>query len=315
MNALSPAILIPVAGLIAFAASLIVSDIQSVSRANEALPDQSGPSLTIDDCIEADEGDVLQLQIRVSGVSDLLAWEILFAYDRHLIEVVDRQVREFLSEGPNSNVFDFSDPIPSSKGIYRLAAADIALGATAESGDGVLAILTLRALGKGISPAAIFRADLNGDGIIDLGPQLTAAGGSAIGDNDGDNLFDGTIRSGQIAIGESCSSTPPTPNKDDVGEIVLSPSTPTPTQVDGGTPDPSPDAASATADPDATATGPTSDTSAATGSQPTGAGPVPGGPSDSSRTSIGWIIALVAGVLATGLVVAYIVVRTTQRRI
>ncbi len=177
-------------------------------------------SISIAECTEVDSGDTFDIEITVDGVSNLAAWEVYFAYDRKILEVTGRDVRLFLSEKRNSNVFDFSDPVPNTDGIYRLAAADLGTEGTTESGSGVLARVTLKALTKGISPASVFRWDANGDGAPDFGPTLTGSGGKHIGDTNGDAVFDGAISSGQVAVARTCAEPPPTPVVEDVIAIL-----------------------------------------------------------------------------------------------
>lgn len=316
MQKISPAILLGVAGLIASTAAFAGMALQTGSTIQASTAAQAGPSLSLDDCTEVEAGDLLQLEIRISGVQNLLAWEVFFAFDRDLVEVMDRDVRDFLSQGPNSNVFDFSDPVPNSTGIYRLAAADVALGATAESGAGVLATLTLRARADGVSPAVIFRDDVDGDGETDLGPKLTATGGGGIGDTNGDDIFDGSIQSGQIAIGESCLPSPPTPDPEDIIAAVPSPSA-SPGPAATGTAQPTGDSTGETPTATPNTTPGDSDTGSPQTSTATPPGPGDGTENDpdSSSVSTTWIIGIIGAALALGLVVSYIVVRTTRKRV
>ena len=321
MPKISPAIFLPAAGLIAFAAALIGTVLQSVPIINASPDEQAAISLSVDDCTEVEEGDLFQLEFRVSGVQDLLAWEVYFAFDRNLIEVIDRDVRMFLSEGPNSSVVDFSDTVPNSTGIYRLAAADVALGATAESGAGVLGTLILRARAEGVSPAAIFRDDIDGNGTTDLGPTLTATGGGTIDDANGDNIFDGDVQSGQIAIGKSCLSPPPTANPKDI-VIVIQPTSPTAvpgaSTTSTATPtgdNPGSNGGGESPTGPSNATSGDADTIQTSTATPTGIGGGPNDEPDSSSGAIAWIIGGIGAALALGLVVSYVVVRTTQKRV
>jgi hypothetical protein len=171
------------------------------------VPGQSAPSLLVSDCLEVDVGEQFDLTINARGATNLLAWEVYFAYNRHLLEIMDRDVHQLLNTGRQPNVVDVSDPVPNSTGFYRIAAADLGPGDTPKQGD-VLVELTLQAKAEGVSPSNIFRGDYNGDGTIDFGPTLTGANTGAgpqyLGDTDGDQRFDGTISSGQIAIGTNC---------------------------------------------------------------------------------------------------------------
>lgn len=172
------------------------------------------PSLAVDDCIEAETGETFTVAISVAGVTDLMAWDIYYAYDPRIVEVVGRDVHQVLAEEPNSSVFDLSDPVPNTNSLYRTGAADTGGPGTGEDGSGVLAVLTLRARHEGISWSSLYLHDANRDGVYDIGPMLTATGGAHIGDTDGDGIFDGAIRSGQIAVGSSCRDPAPTPYVD-----------------------------------------------------------------------------------------------------
>ncbi|HET9477587.1 MAG TPA: cohesin domain-containing protein, partial [Dehalococcoidia bacterium] len=200
------------------------------------------PSLAVDECVEVDTGDTFTVAISASGVTDLMAWDIYYAYDSTILEVVGRDVHYLLEEEPNSNVFDLSDPVPNTNGLYRVGAADTGGAGTGEDGAGVLAVLTLRARGEGVSWSALVRYDTDGDGSYDYGPTLTETGGGHIGDNNGDGVFDGVLRRGQISVGDSCRAQAPTPYIDPdvipVQATVNTPSVSNPAESTppGGTP-------------------------------------------------------------------------------
>ena len=131
---------------------------------------QSSPALLVSDCLEVDVGEQFELSIRASGAANLLAWEVYFAYNRHLLEIMGRDVHKLLDTGRQPNVVDVSDPVPNSTGFYRIGAADLGPGDTPKQGD-VLVQLTLQAKAEGVSPSNIYRGDYNGDGSIDFGPN------------------------------------------------------------------------------------------------------------------------------------------------
>lgn len=334
-----PTIVALIAGLLtSVTAVLVSSEFPGDSTSAQAL--QSVTSLSVDECTEIDNGESVELPVSVSGVSELIAWEIYFAYDRDLLEVIGRDVRWFLSEGANSNVIDLSDPVPNSKGLYRLAAADIALNAQAETGGGVIATIILQAKSEGVSPAAIYRSN-----VVPLGPSLKSEGGVSIGDDDGDGIFDGSIISGQIAIGQPCRATPPTPDPD-VEDVVVVPrtdrpgvttrpqdgtgtSSPGPTDGSDGTGDPRPDG---TGDPDEESPEPGDRTPGSGGSEdddddqrsttPTGTerpgrenggGGFGGSGIGSSDDNTFWAIVLIGGGVSLGLVATYFFARMTRK--
>ncbi len=280
--------------------------------ASAALPSQTSLRLAVAKCRQVESGDTFAVDIKVADVENLMAWEIFFAYDRHRLEVLEVDVRQMLDKNEGSSVFPgLSDPLPNGTGLYRLAAADVG-SAEGESGDGVLARLTLLAKEAGASPASIYRADYNDDGVADIGPTLTARGGKHLGDTNGDRIFDGPINSGQIAVDGQCVQPAPTP--DDVPD----PNRPTPrTAGPGSTGNPNQSSTPVPAgDPTPT---PPSGVVAITNPpsrtprdhlDPFGRPPLPrSGGSDLST----WLIALVAGSLALTGGATYIVFRTSQR--
>jgi hypothetical protein len=287
----------------------------SPSRQADAL----ATGLSLDKCISVETGDTFQVNIVVSDVSNLLAWDILYSYNQRIVEVIDRDVRQLLEQTPGSNVFDLSDPVPNSTGIYRLGAADTGGTGAAESGGGLLATLTLTAKSAGRSWSAIYRTDADGDGTIDIGPTLTALGGSHIGDSNGDSIFDGVIAGGQIAVDRACSNPAPTPPPP-TGAVVVQPGTdPTPViQPDGDdvpqADDPPEGSSPVTPTPE---TSGTPETAEAQDDAPT---PTPveftrtedGGGSGGLSVST-WLAGILAGSVAIGVGLLYVIHRTARR--
>lgn len=210
----------------------------------------------IDSCISVSNGDTFQIDLFVSDVDDLLAWEAYFTYDMNIVNILDRDVMMFQTANPGSNVFDVSEDLPDIDGRYGVAAADIAQPIAPDSGSGVLARLTLKAVGAGVSPASLSPIDVNGDGRMDLGPWLKDSEGAPIADGDGDGFFDGSIANAQIAVDKAC--LPVTPGPSPTPRPAASPTpeatpgqTPTPalTPAVSPTPSASPTAATPTASP------------------------------------------------------------------
>jgi hypothetical protein len=292
-------------------------------RPGAAVALQSGPSLVADECLEMEPGEVSEFSIRISNVTDLTAWEIYFAYDRALLEVVGRDVRLFLSRDPNSSVFDLSDPVPNSTGLYRLAAADVSLDAVPDSGSGIIATIIVHARAEGVSPAAIYRSTS-----LPLGPRLIGEGAEPIGDISGDGIFDGSITNGQIAISRACDRVAPTANpevEDDFtappGQSVTITGGPTPTPS-GDTP--APGASGTDSDPPTTPSfdgnqrddddGDPKSTGEPTelgdgGTDGGGRGPGIGSSDDNTF----WGIVLIGGGMALGLAVTYMFARVTRK--
>ena len=272
----------------------------------------AAPALRVENCMEVGLGEAFEVEIRVSDVSQLLAWDIYYAYNREIVEVTDRDVRQFLESQQSSNVFDLSDPLPNSIGLYRLGAADTGGAGAAETGGGLLAVLTLQPKRKGISWSNLYRSDADHNGTIDIGPTLTALGGSHIGDIDGDGLFDGSLISGQIAVGTNCAASAPTPTLG-AGVIVA----PTPTLGPGVAPPTATPTSAASSDspsPNATAAGATSETTApftTRSSDPPST--IGGGSNPESNGSLStWLVAALAASASVGVLLTYAIYRTRR---
>lgn len=182
----------------------------------------------IDSCISVSSGETFQVDLFVTDVRDLLAWEAYFTYDMAIVNIVSRDVMMFQAANAGSNVFDVSEGLPDIDGQYGVAAADIALPPAPDSGSGVLARLTLKAVGTGVSPASLPLIDWNEDGTIDLGPFLNAVEAIPIGDIDGDGFFDGPFSNAQIAVDTACPGATPvaTPTTAPASPSPVAPTTP-----------------------------------------------------------------------------------------
>lgn len=158
----------------------------------------------IDSCVSVSRGDTFEVDLFITNVADLVAWEAYFEYDMTVVNVVGRDVMMFQAAEPGSRVFDLSETLPDIDGRYRMSVVDMAESSASESGSGVLGRLTLRAVGAGVSPANLLLFDIDSDGKIDSGPFLTSAAGEPIGDIDGNGVFDGPISQAQIAVDAAC---------------------------------------------------------------------------------------------------------------
>ena len=184
---------------------------------------------SIEPCVQVGNGDTFQIDIFVTGVDDLTAWEVYFSFDGDVVNVTDRDVEMFQAAGEGSSVFDASDVLPSSGGLYRVGAVDLSQPPVPESGSGVLARLTLEAVGAGLSPAILTTIDADNDGKIDIGPQLSDAELKPLGDANGDGFFDGPFLGAQIAVGRDCPAGP-----ESTPVLTVAPPATSPTQ--GATP-------------------------------------------------------------------------------
>ena len=162
----------------------------------------------IQSCVAAAPGEGFAVDIYVKEVTELLAWEVYVEYDAQLVEVADRDVDQFLGANAGSNVYDVSERLPDSDGLYRVAAADTSDPPTPDSGSGVLARLTLRARAPGTGVLGIAFRDLNDDGTPDLGPFFRNVSGEPIDDTNGDTFFDGPSQNARVTVGGECPSSP-----------------------------------------------------------------------------------------------------------
>lgn len=158
----------------------------------------------IDTCASAQNGDVFDIDIVIENVTDLLAWELYLSYDPAVLEVQDHDAAMFQDANQESEVIDLSEGTPDDDGRYLIQSFDSADPSSPDSGSGVLARITLKAQGEGISPVSITEVDLNDDGTPDQGPLLRDVAGEIIGDEDGDTFFDGQTNGAEIRIGELC---------------------------------------------------------------------------------------------------------------
>jgi hypothetical protein len=259
---------------------------------------------SIDSCVRVSKGDTFNIDLFITDVDELLGWEVYLSFDGDVVNVIDRDVKLFQAANANSDVFDASESLPSSGGLYRMGAADIGQPLSPDSGSGVLARLTLKAVGAGLSPATVTTLDVDNDGKIDLGPQLSTTRGAPIGDANGDGFFDGPFFNAQIAVDRDCPSGP-------VPTAVLTLTVPAPSPTQESTP---PVIVTPTVIPSGTAetAGPTP-TAVVAGPSPTS---VPSGEDNGSNwTSGGFIVAyVVIGVVAALLLGGGAFLAATRRR-
>ena len=165
--------------------------------------DPTGNTATLlgerDTCIAVQEGDSFQVDVIVEDVEDLIAWEVYLSFDPSLIQVTDRDVHHFLDAVPNSSPFDLSESVPDDDGRYRVGAASIADPPVGGSGSGVLARLSVKAMGPGVATLSV--APIQTD-VGKVAATLTAADGTQIGGSDG--FFNGPMFDAEVAIGEPC---------------------------------------------------------------------------------------------------------------
>ncbi|MDO8614943.1 MAG: hypothetical protein Q7T33_04305 [Dehalococcoidia bacterium] len=171
----------------------------------------------VQNCKEVAVGDEFPVDVFADNIEGLAAWELRFAFDHNVVQIVDHNYNMFLlSTAPSGSIlpalFD-----RESDDRYFLAAAEIS--GTPDTGSGVLARITLKAIAAGTSPAEIVVSPGY------LAPYLTKTGGAG--------LFSGPVAEAAISVGRPCSGPTPT---------VVPASTPRPsnnTPGPSGTPSPS----------------------------------------------------------------------------
>jgi hypothetical protein len=159
---------------------------------------------TIDECVVIGEGESHEVDIFIQDVTDLLAWEAVLTFEPGVIEIVDEDVQLFMAANEGSAVQDVSGELPDSDGRYWVQAFDAADPLAPDSGSGVLARVTVKGVGPGVSDLGLPVADLDGDGNPDEGPLLRDVDVNSIGDVNGDTLFDGPVTDARIAVDASC---------------------------------------------------------------------------------------------------------------
>jgi hypothetical protein len=105
-------------------------------------------------------GDTFEMDLFIQDVTDLLAWTVDLKYDPSVLRIRGQDVQMFQAANAGSDVQDRSEGDPGlaspwGGGYYRLVAADFASPAAPDSGSGVLARLTLAAVGTGVSPVSL----------------------------------------------------------------------------------------------------------------------------------------------------------------
>ncbi|MDP2950292.1 MAG: thrombospondin type 3 repeat-containing protein [Chloroflexota bacterium] len=122
--------------------------------------DSAGNSATSLGAIEASRtvacGETFFMDIFIQDVTDLLVWSVTLNYDPSVLRINGQDVQMFQAANAGSDVRDRSLGDPGlaggwGGGYYDVTAADVGEAAAADSGSGVLARLTLAAVGTGSS--------------------------------------------------------------------------------------------------------------------------------------------------------------------
>jgi hypothetical protein len=201
------AALLPAAALIAVAAPFGRAHAQDGPQLGVDASPQGNTATTLGQrnvCVAVATGDEFQIDVTVENVTALAAYEARLSLDTSIVHVVDRDVQQFLASPPGSNVFDFSESVPeddNDDGVFRIGGAIITDPPLGADGSGVLARVTLKAAGPGVSTLTLKPLQTR---VGVLGAVLTGVDGNQIGDSDGDSYFDGPFLDAQVAVDGAC---------------------------------------------------------------------------------------------------------------
>lgn len=204
------------AGAIAGAFVLSVAAVGLALASRAPASAQGGPSLAIDVnpagntavllstrdvCVEVRKGDTFQVDLTAEDMVGLSAWEAYLGFDETIVQITDRDVQQFLASTPDGNVFDISESVPDGDAPYRVGGANISDPPVGVDGAGVLARLTLKATGAGLTSLSLTPIQTDAGRV---GPTFTNAAGSQIADSNGDSFFDGPMLDAQVAVDQPC---------------------------------------------------------------------------------------------------------------
>jgi hypothetical protein len=164
-------------------------------------PDAPGET---QDCVSVPVGAAFQVDVIILDVTDLLAWEVNLEYDPTLLTVTEHDVKLFQSANNGSAPIDISSRLPDTSGFHTLSAFESSDPPAVDSGSGVLARVTLETLAEGESELQVGSRDINEDGKQDRGTLIKNVDNEVIGDETGDEFFDGETTGAMVAIGKDC---------------------------------------------------------------------------------------------------------------
>lgn len=168
--------------------------------------DNTATSLGVRDvCIKVSSGDKFDVDITIDGARGLAAWEGYLSVDTSVVSVVDRDVQLLLSSPAGSNTFDISESVPEGPGddgLYRVGGAIITDPPIGVDGPGVLARLTIEAIGPGLATLSL--KPVQTEAGRPVGAVLTDVDSNRLGDSNDDGLFDGPTLDAAIAVDQDC---------------------------------------------------------------------------------------------------------------
>ncbi len=160
--------------------------------------DNSATSLRdIDACVSVAAGQSFDVDIFITDVVDLKGWQGELKYEPSVLQVIEADVELFLAEPERGRILNLSDFVPDQDGSFSLAVVDMV--DVGHSGSGVLARITLEAVGTGSSFLTLEEI------------KLANPAARPIGDSNFDTWFDGAVGHAQVWVDEPCPSSLPTP--------------------------------------------------------------------------------------------------------
>jgi hypothetical protein len=152
-------------------------------------------------CTEAAIGAEFHADIFAANIDSLSAWELRLDYDPDVVALEAADYNQMLvSAKPSGSVFPSLFEAEGS-GRHFMAATEIS--GTPDSGSGVLAHLTLRAVGPGETTLSITGSPTA------YGPRIQGVGGEAVGDTTGDGVWDGALTDGTVVVAGDCPQATP----------------------------------------------------------------------------------------------------------
>ena len=194
--------------------------------------DATGNSATslgdIDACVSVGTGQTFDVDVYVTDVANLAAWQANMAYDATLLRVTAADIELFAAGAEEGRTLSLSDTAPDQDGTFVLAAVDATPDSEGHNGSGVLARLTLEAVASGTSFLTL-------DGIILGNPSA-----NSIGDVTGDDHFDGAVGYAQVWVDQPCPSELPTPTPNPSPTVEAPTPSPAAGTTEPGQPTPTP---------------------------------------------------------------------------
>jgi len=161
---------------------------------------------TIDPCRQVTVGPpAFEVDVTIQQVTNLAGFEADLSYNAAVLKVTGVDYNYFLATaGFVTNWGEAPSPQqPDTDGSLDMVAALFPLPDAGASGEGAMARVTLQAVANGLSDLSLSNVKLS-----DINVQ-------PIGDENGDDFFDGPVANGDIAVGQPCST--PTPDPPSVG--------------------------------------------------------------------------------------------------